>query len=465
MIDMKLLYNNNSDHMMLKEQLLKGRARIGVWGCGYIGQTTAIAFAARGVKALCYDIDRNIVEQLRSGQSHIPNLEYWLGFPVAPLARDGLLDATDERNKMADKDLAVHFIAVPTEKDGEPYDAALIDVVDSLKQINPNLVIIESTLTANKIDELNTGSLPVGVAPRRDWFSSPEQNLQNLARIYAGPDLETNDKIRDVLSIVCNNLIAASSRKVATLVKAVENSLLHLPAVYAMQLARAYPNLDVLEVLNLASTHWRINKYFSSMGTGGYCIPLSSKYVLDGAEKQEELSLLREAVKYDREQPSFVADLLTCCGARSVAILGITYKGDLKVHTLSPALTIISHARENGIKVGVYDPYYTEEELLKITGAATISFPEDLKSYDAIIIVPDHRVFRQIPSERLFSRLRKDQIILDNLGVWEHLRSDLEEHGLFYRRIGDRNWSTLPRRTESTQMQPNVQQFAAGTVK
>ena len=39
----------------------------------------------------------------------------------------------------------------------------------------------------------------------------------------------------------------------------------------------------------------------SGFGTGGYCIPLSSKYVLENVKNPKKLTLLRETIKTDNK--------------------------------------------------------------------------------------------------------------------------------------------------------------------
>lgn len=440
----------------LKTALLDGRARIAVWGSGYVGFTSAVNFAVQGVRVLCHDINPRVVQTINRGQAHIPNLEYWLGFPCDSLVEYGLLGATEEWRDLLAEDIRVHLVAVPTERGGEPWAEPLRDVASKISRRSPSrqkpdLVIVESTLTPNDLDNIVVKTLEedgskvgeqflVGVAPRRDWFHSPEKNLKNLPRIIAGTTPATTALMAEVLGIVCDHLIPASSHRVAELVKVVENSLLHVPAVYAMQLARAYPHIDVVEVLKLASTHWRIPLYYPSMGTGGYCVPVSSKYVVLGAAHPDSLTIAREALDWDASQPRFIAQLIVENTQGPVGMLGITYKGDLKIQVLSPALAIIRELVRLGREVRAFDPYYTAEEIERDTGVASFAYPSELPRFGVLVLVPDHRAFTHTPKAILLGNLRPGQAILDNLGAWENLRPDFQQLGIVYHRIGDRGW-------------------------
>jgi len=441
--------------MNIRELLIDGKARIGVWGCGYIGFTTMVNFAKEGIYSIGYDVKESVIDKIKEGGIHIPNIEYWIGYHLGNLVKS-MMKVTIDWNDMLAEDVKVHFVAVPTEKLGEPWFYPLQDVMDKISQRkrvknDPDLVIIESTLTPGMFDKVVIGTLEdndwnvgknilVGIAPRRDWFDSPEKNLKALNRVIGGTTPETTEIMRQVLSIVCDNLIM-SDAQTTELVKSVENSIFHICAVYACQLADAYPDVDINEVLRLASTHWRIPRYFPSVGTGGYCIPVSSKYVKDGAVYPHYLTLTREAIISDEQRPKSIAQLISMkIDGGDTGVLGISYKKDLKVHTLSPSLKIIDELQELGISVKVFDPYYDDMEMYQVTKSMPFKYPDELSQFDALIIVPPHRIFSQTPKSILLSHLRKGQVILDNEGVWDKWREDFIAEGIDYHRVGDKGW-------------------------
>lgn len=441
--------------MGYKSLLIDGKARLGVWGCGYIGFTTMVNFAKEGVYSIGYDVNPQVAETIQSGNIHIPNLDFWIGYHIGDLVKNMMVVTTNWQDILAD-DVRVHLVAVPTEKGGEPWFEPLQDVMNIMctKFYNePRLIIIESTLTPGMFDKVVVGTLEkaglkvgtdvlVGIAPRRDWFDSPEKNLKALKRVIGGTTLETTQAMNDVLGLVCDNLIMSDAHT-TELVKSVENSIFHLCAVYACQLACAYPNVDIAEVLRLAATHWRIPLYFPSVGTGGYCIPVSSKYVRDGAEHPNELWLIDDAIAYDSLHPYEIAGMISKKVKGSIGVLGLSYKRDLKVHVLSPALKIIDGLKDNGVLVKAYDPYYTQDEVRSIVDVDSFDYPDGLSQFGGLIIIPPHRLFSQTPKNILFSYLKKGQIILDNEGIWKKWRDDFSIHGIDYHCVGDKGWYSI----------------------
>jgi len=312
------------------------------------------------------------------------------------------------------------------------------------------LIIIESTLTPNKTDQLVIPTIQkngltvgkdifLGVAPRRDWFISPEKNLRSLPRIVGGTNPETTMLMTEVLSIVCDKLVPAPDHRHAEIVKSVENAYRHMDITLANQLSLAYPNLNMIEVLKLVGTKWNVNTYHPSFGSGGYCIPLSSKYVLEGAEKPEWLTLLKDTVETDSRLPEIIADRIAGRGLKNVGILGLSYKGDLKVHVLSPTIRLSKRLTERGAKVKVNDPYYTPEEIKRITACDSFLFPDDLRNFDCIVIVAGHRLYKAVPEIKLLNHLKDCKLVLDNLEeTWKDL--DLRSVGIEYHTAGDSAW-------------------------
>jgi len=254
--------------MKLKEKLLNGEKSVGIWGLGYIGYSSMAYFASKGIKCLGVDVDVEKVDEINRGDLPIDNIGYWLGFDTKPLVKSGLMKATTDWTELISKDIPVHLICIPTEKDDVPYDGILIDVIEKLaafremKLDTPLLVIIESTLTPNTTEKIIVPALEnkgmkvgkdilVGVAPRRDWFISPEKSLKTLPRVVGGTTPQTTALMKEVLEIVCDTILPAKDHRHAELVKSIENAYRHVEITLANQLSLAYPGIDMREVLKL----------------------------------------------------------------------------------------------------------------------------------------------------------------------------------------------------------------------
>lgn len=418
---------------------------IGIWGGGFIGLSTAAHYARRGIKTVIYDIDRDRAASINRGVFP-ENFHEWVGFDVSQYTDAGRIIATSSLADFSVNKIDMHFIAAPTERNGRPWMGAIDNVFECLATMQPKLCIIESTMTPGYTDIIaDRHNLPVGVATRRDWFTASENNLENSTRVYCGIDAEVSSQMERVLSIVCKNLLRASSCSVVELTKCLDNGLFHSTAMYASQVATAYPNHNVAEALKLAATHWRLGNhtYFPSTGTGGHCVPLANRYLIAGAKNAGSLTIAQGAVTFDESAALSVANNI---GSRlpkqsKIGVLGICYRGDIKVHIESPHLKIARALSACGHHVYVHDPYYTPEEIVKLAHVKHLSVPTGLSECNFVYVGSNHKEYIQNGASFMGS-IRRGAEILDNQGVWQSLAGLAEQLGLRYHRVGSPNWLT-----------------------
>jgi nucleotide sugar dehydrogenase len=440
--------------MNLKEALKTGKKKLGVWGLGYIGFSSIAYFARAGVSCVGTDLLDKRVNDTNTGKVTIPNLDFWLGFDTKQLAKNGIMRATTNWRELIHEDVAVHLITIPTELNGKPHHEILKTVISNICEIKklgletPPLIIVESTLTPTVADNivipifekhgLKVGKdILFGIAPRRDWFTESDKTLRTLPRVVGGTTKETTQLMADVLGIICDTVIQAPDHKHAAIVKSIENAYRQLDITFANQLSLAYPDMDITKVLKMVGTKWNIGTFHPSFGTGGYCIPLAPQYVLEGAKHPEKLTLINESLKTDFEQPEKVVNSLVNRGVKKVAILGISYTQDIKVHILSPSIPIAKMLKEKGIDVRVNDPYYDADEIKKLTGCEHMNFPEGLADRDAVIIVASHMKYKYTDTQEILKRLGNTKLILDNMGAWNDLKFPEQ---IEYHEAGDANW-------------------------
>lgn len=426
--------------MGIRDDLKSGKKRLGVWGLGYIGFSSMAHFAKEGVKCFGVDIVQWRVDAVNRGDATTSNLDYWIGFDIKPLAENGVISATNDWEEIVQPDVAVHLVAIPTELDGKPHHDILKDVITKLskyktiKTERPPLIIVESTLTPTVVDTLviplfkrhglEVGKdILLGVAPRRDWFTAADKGLTILPRVVGGTTPETTELMAEALGIICRNIIRAPDHKHAAIVKSIENAYRQLDIAFANQLTLAYPDMDMKKILEMVGTKWNVNTYRPSFGTGGYCIPLAPQYVLEGAKHPERLTLLKESLETDFGQPKVVVESLLKRGVKKVAVLGIAYTQDLRVHVLSPILPIIKRLVGAGVEVIVNDPYYPEEELERITGCKTFAFPEGMAGCDTVLLGAGHMKYRFIDYGRILEALGDCRLVIDNsdFTIWKEL--------------------------------------------
>ena len=102
------------------------------------------------------------------------------------------------------------------------------------------------------------------------------------------------------------------------MVKSVENAYRHMDITLANQLSLAFPKDDIREVLKLVGTKWNVEAFHPGIGAGGYCIPLSSRYILSQVKNINKLSLLRETIKTDDSMGKLIANSIAKKGLKKI---------------------------------------------------------------------------------------------------------------------------------------------------
>jgi UDP-N-acetyl-D-mannosaminuronate dehydrogenase len=124
---------------------------------------------------------------------------------------------------------------------------------------------------------------------------------------------------------------------------------------------------------------------------------------------------------------------------KRVGVLGLSYKGDLKVSILSPTIPFVETLVKNNIKVKIYDPYFSDQEVNDILKVKTFRFPDGLKEFDAVVLAVDHKEY-MLSGKRLAGALDRCRFVLDNTGFWSRHKDAFTKKGIEYHLAGDANW-------------------------
>ena len=430
--------------MKFYNNLKNNKKPICVWGTGYIGLSTLSYYAKNKINALGYDVNQNLVNDLNKGNIKNDDFKKWLGFDIKNLIKRKKLNFTNKLRDIKKENPEVHFVCIPTEKNGKPLNKILVKTVKNIQKISSRgVIIIESTLTPGTGDKIVAKMLNKNfefiIAPRRDWFVDDSKTLEFMDRVYGCHNQKNNNEINKILSIVCKKLHKATSHRVAEMVKSFENAYRHVDIALANQLSIAYPNDNIREVLQLVGTKWNIGTFYPGFGSGGYCIPLSSQYVLQGSSFTNRLSILKNTIKIDKDINLIIAKSLIKHKIKKVAVLGLSYKANLKVSTLSPIIDFCKFMKKNNKVVDLFDPYFNSNETLKITNCKKINnFPYSLKNYDCVVFAVGHDFF--IKNKKKILKNLNCKILFDNTGLFSDNKKYLENKNIKYKLAGSKQW-------------------------
>ncbi|WP_404384266.1 nucleotide sugar dehydrogenase [Caenispirillum salinarum] len=387
---------------------LDGRSRIAVVGIGYVGLPVALAFASAAPdRVIAYDTDPRRVRALARGVDAT-------GEVSAADLKAADLHLTDDPAALAEAD--VHIITVPTPvteahtPDLKPVRAAAEAVGRHLRP--GGTVVFESTLYPGATEEalipvLETASglrcgrdFGVGYSPERINPGDTDHRFTNTAKVLAGSDAATTDRLRALYGRVINApLHIAPSIAVAEASKVLENTQrdVNIALMNEMALICHRLGLDSRDVLAAAGTKWNFLPFTPGL-VGGHCIGVDPWFLAHRAESAgAEADLVKTARRVNERVSEFIANEMLRLlmrrrteGAPVVTVLGLSFKPDVPDVRNSKVLDIIAHLRRFDVTVQVVDPVVP-----RTTAPEPLTAPEECAPADGVLVAVAHRAFRE----------------------------------------------------------------------
>lgn len=351
--------------------------RIAVVGLGYIGMSTAAAFAARGVPVVGVDVAPSVVEAVNTNR--VATDEDDLTHAIRAAIGTGRLRATGSVEP-AD----VFVIAVPTPL-GPDRRADLGHVDDASAALAPvlapgNLVILESTVPVGTTRRLSAAlaalrpdlSFPhvageaadimVAHCPERVFPGSTVAELASNARLAGGLTPRCARAAAAVCALVSRAPVTLCDAETAEAAKLAENAFRDVNIAFANEIASVCEGLglDPFRVIALANQHPRVKILRPGPGVGGHCIAVDPWFLIEPAP--ERAPLMRAARAVNDAKPLAVVETIRASLSRQpsavVACLGLSYKADVGDLRESPAVEIVERlSRDAALSVRVVDPH------------------------------------------------------------------------------------------------------------
>lgn len=414
--------------------------KICVVGLGYIGLPTASVFARAGYDVLGVDVNQKVVDSLNEGKVTIEEVD--LPELVQEVVGKGNLRAAVKPEK-AD----VFIIAVPTPIH-EDHSANVDYVEQAVRNILPylekgNVLIVESTIPPRTMDDLVAPIIKEGgFDPFEDVYIAhcPERVLPGRilielienTRIVGGLTPEAAKKAGDVYRAVITGDVIETEAVTAEMSKLMENTFRDVNIALANELAKISARLGVNahDVIKLANKHPRVNLHLPGPGVGGHCLAVDPYFIIEKA--REESPLITEARRINNSMPHFVTEQVKRMTAElykpSIAVCGLTYKGNIDDIRESPAIEIAEMLLANErYDVRIHDPHVSAEQVpFKLH-----SLEEAVKDANLIVVLVDHNEFKNMDADLLADKMATP-VVFDTRNC-----TNIEDARLTVYRIGD----------------------------
>ncbi len=387
-------------------------ALIGVVGLGYVGLPLAMEFARAGFRVLGFDVNKQVVQGLSGGTSHIQDVS---SADVTRFLKGDKFAATTDLGRLSEPDVVSICVPTPLSKTKDPDVNYVLAATNSVKQTlrRGQLIVLESTTYPGTTRELLLPALEsTGLKVGKDYFlafspervdpGNPKWNTRNTPKVVGGI---TETCLRVTVAIyqgAIDNLVQVSSTEAAELVKILENTYrsVNIGLVNEMAIVCDKLGVDVWEVIDAAATKpFGFMKFMPGPGVGGHCIPLDPHYL---AWKMRTLNyrtrFIELAGEINAAMPEYwvvrVVDRLNEQGKAArgsrVLVVGVAYKKDIDDIRESPALDVIRLLEQRGALVAYHDPHVPTLKNGDIDLVSVPLAPEALRAADCVIIVTDH---------------------------------------------------------------------------
>ena len=431
-------------------------------GCGRMGLPTACLFADAGFRVTCLDINPKIVKQINEGKS--PFLEPGLDKLIRKNLREGRLVATnDVKAAISNSDIIVITVDTPIDEKKRPNYLNLENACRSIGLYLKSgaLLILESTvgpgITEYLVKEtLETSSglkagkdFGLAFSPIRATAGRILYDIANYPRILAAIDRRSLIAARAILkTIVKGEIVEVSNIRTAETVKLFENIYRDVNLALANELAKfcERAGVDYIEVQAAANTQPYCHLLKPGIISGH--IPKDPYLLIYEAESlgvKMQLPILARKINDESIKRAFrlIKDafkIMEKTLKRSkIAILGISYKPNVKEVKGSLIINLIKMLQERGIRVSVFDPFYSYKELKDMGLPAEKNLTATLKSADCLVIAVGHDRFKRLNLKKISVIMKKPAAIIDLAHIISPLRA--EKEGFVYRGLGRGVWT------------------------
>lgn len=363
--------------------------KVAVFGLGYVGTVTAAALASNGHDVWGVDVDPTKVALVVAGRT--PVLEPGLEGLVRSCVLNGRLHATTDLGAALETaDLSLVCVGTPSSPMGSTdlsyVQRVVADIADAVAAgievpKGRHVVVVRSTIPPGTVDEVIEPLLEsrrddgvavlAGMCPEflregsaiADFFDSP---LIVIGTRHA----EVAARMRELLSFLETPVRVVRPREAESL-KYACNAFHAIKVSFANELGRLLRVLDVdsREVMRLFCQDTKLNISTSYLAPGfafgGSCLPKDLRSLLYLARMNSiDLPLLSSTLSTNDLCISEVVNRVVASDARSVALLGLSFKMDSDDLRESPYVVLAETLIGKGFDVRIYDPVVDTSRLV-----------------------------------------------------------------------------------------------------
>jgi UDP-N-acetyl-D-mannosaminuronic acid dehydrogenase len=272
-----------------------------------------------------------------------------------------------------------------------------------------------------------SSDIRVAHCPERVLPGHVLRELVQNDRVIGGMTAKCSERAAKLYQLFVEGECVITNARTAEMCKLTENSFRDVNIAFANELSMICDklNIDVWELIRLANRHPRVNILQPGPGVGGHCIAVDPWFIV--SKTPEDARIIRCAREVNDAKPEWVIDKVKLAVAEylqsnpektarevTVACFGLAFKPDIDDLRESPAVAITKRiAHEHPGRVFAVEPNISELPATLVDIVALKSVEEALNEATIVLMLVDHKVFKELPSTRL-SAIK----LIDTRGVW-----------------------------------------------
>jgi nucleotide sugar dehydrogenase len=428
-----------------------------VVGCGRKGLVNGCLFIQAGFTVIGFDSSSHTVHQLQKGKSPFTETDF-RKFIESQIKNDRFKATTNLRKAVSKSNIIIIGIQSALDKKKKPDYSKLEKTCKQVGlSLTPgSLIIFQNSVGPGMTETLAKETLEIasGLEAGNDFglaYASTLNNSTHLSKNVANCTKVVGGITKRSLKVAClilktitkGEIIHVKDIKTAEAVKLLEESYLDVNIAFSNEFAHfcEEAGIDIVKVWNI------INPLkFSRMA--GLHKSRDSYLLVDEAEALDvKLRLLSLATKINDETMDhailLLRDALRKCQKSfrrsKIAVFGISSVPNRKRTTNSATKNLVRQLKKRGASVKVYDPLFSQKELLRMGYTAESSIAKTVEGADCLVLTVAHDRFRRLNLRRTQMLMKQPPAIVDMGQVINPAKA--EKTGFVYRGLGRGVWT------------------------
>lgn len=397
-----------------------------VFGLGFVGLTTAVGFAEKGIKVYGVDVNTARTDTIKSGK--LPFFEPGLDEALIRNQGKTFFVTDDAAQAVRESDCIYYCVGTPYGDGGQADLTYLYSAVETttkaIEDQQFRVLVTKSTIPPSTTKEkiipfveekgFHVGT-DIGIANNPEFLREGHcwDDFMNADRIVLGVSDNRSEEVLRGLYSGFDIPVFAVSLNTGEFIKYLSNTLLATLISYSNEMsvmADTIGDIDVAEAFHILHMDKRwggcsmASYAYPGCGYGGYCLPKDTNAIYSLVKaKGFDAGILKNVIETNDNMPEFIVKRIekNITKDNCIGVLGLSFKPGSDDVRDTPAAKIIKKLLVDGyVKIIAYDPIAIEEfrKYYNFEIEYCPSMQKIVEKADELVILTAWEEFKKLPS-------------------------------------------------------------------